>query len=168
VLAARPANAAYGEAANVFGSATNASGAPRRRPARLAQANLTRFPMRAFALTPAAPRRAGFVPYAGDGYAMLLPGKWNPSKEREFAGIDVRCVPPGQHPPGSEGQALTRAARSYEDNFDAVNNLFVLVKAAEKSKMEARHRACKSACAIPALCAHTPRAARITARRTST
>jgi hypothetical protein len=35
------------------------------------------------------------------------------------------------------GQALTRAARSYEDNFDAVNNLFVLVKAAEKSKMEA-------------------------------
>ena len=35
---------------------------------------------------------AGFVPYAGDGYALLLPGKWNPSKEREFAGMDVRCA----------------------------------------------------------------------------
>ena len=31
-------------------------------------------------------------------------------------------------------------ARSYEDNFDAVNNLFVIVKPAEKSKMEARQR----------------------------
>lgn len=41
------------------------------------------------ALTPFAPP-PGFVPYAGDGYAMLLPGKWNPSKEREFAGMDVR------------------------------------------------------------------------------
>lgn len=35
---------------------------------------------------------AGFVPYAGDGYALLLPGKWNPSKEREFPGMDVRCA----------------------------------------------------------------------------
>jgi hypothetical protein len=41
-------------------------------------------------LTPSIP--AGFVPYAGDGYALLLPGKWNPSKEREFAGMDVRCA----------------------------------------------------------------------------
>ena len=39
------------------------------------------------------------------------------------------------------GDRHSRApARSYEDNFDAVNNLFVLVKAAEKSKMEARQR----------------------------
>jgi hypothetical protein len=81
LLASRPAQAAYGEAANVFGGKTNPS---------------------------------GFVPYAGDGYALLLPGKWNPSKEREFAGMDVR----------------------YEDNFDAVNNLFVVVKPAEKSKIE--------------------------------
>ena len=43
------AQAAYGEAANVFGKISNAS---------------------------------GFVPYAGDGYAVLLPSKWNPSKEQ--------------------------------------------------------------------------------------
>lgn len=30
--------------------------------------------------------------------------------------------------------------RRYEDNFDAVNNLFVVVKSAEKSKIEARGR----------------------------
>jgi len=81
LVASRPAQAAYGEAANVFGSATNTS---------------------------------GYVPYAGDGYALLLPTKFNPSKEREFPGIDVR----------------------YEDNFDAVNTIMVLVKPAEKSKME--------------------------------
>jgi len=57
---------------------------------------------------------SGYTPYAGDGYAVLLPTKFNPSKEREFAGIDVR----------------------YEDNFDAVNTLMVIVKPAEKSKME--------------------------------
>jgi hypothetical protein len=51
--------------------------------------------------------RAGFVPYAGDGYAMLLPGKWNPSKEREFAGMDVRCVEPAQA--GAGGHRASRA-----------------------------------------------------------
>ena len=34
--------------------------------------------------------RVGFVPYAGEGYALLLPSKWNPSKEREAAGIQLR------------------------------------------------------------------------------
>jgi len=80
VLAAKPAQAAYGEAANVFGGATNAT---------------------------------GFVPYAGDGYAILIPSKFNKSAEREFAGIDMR----------------------YEDNFDAVNTVMVLVNPG-KNKIE--------------------------------
>jgi len=47
----------------------------------------------------------GYIPYVGDGYSLLLPSKWNPSKERPFPGVDVR----------------------YEDNFDLVNSLIVLV-----------------------------------------
>ena len=119
----------------MFGSATNASGA---RAARTSPGSRAR-PAKRGAADAGPPRAAGFVPYAGDGYAMLLPGKWNPSKEREFAGMDVRCeVPAGLA--RRVGRTLTRAARacSYEDNFDAVNTLFVLVKPAEKSKMEAR------------------------------
>jgi hypothetical protein len=77
------------------------------------------------------------VPYAGDGYALLLPGKWNPSKEREFAGMDVRCAAAREfHPPASCELTPSQPPRSYEDNFDAVNNLFVVVKPAEKSKIE--------------------------------
>ena len=53
----KPAVAAYGEAANVFGKAKTG---------------------------------ASFVPFAGDGYAVLIPGKWNPSKEREWPGMDMR------------------------------------------------------------------------------
>jgi hypothetical protein len=68
-----PSEAAYGEAANVFGKATNTS---------------------------------GFIPYAGEGFALLLPSKWNPSKEKDFKGVKLR----------------------YEDNGDAVNNLVVIVK----------------------------------------
>lgn len=64
----------------MFGAATNASGAPRQRAY---QPEPEPSLVNPYSL-------AGFVPYAGDGYAMLLPGKWNPSKEREFAGIDVR------------------------------------------------------------------------------
>ena len=33
---------------------------------------------------------AGFVPYAGEGFALLLPSKWNPSKERDFPGVELR------------------------------------------------------------------------------
>lgn len=33
----------------------------------------------------------GFVPYAGEGYALLLPAKWNPSKEFDFPGVALRC-----------------------------------------------------------------------------
>lgn len=50
--------------------------------------------------------KSGYVPYAGDGFALLLPSKWNPSKEREFPGVVLR----------------------YEDNGDAVNNLVVISK----------------------------------------
>ena len=30
--------------------------------------------------------KSGFVPYAGEGFAVLLPSKWNPSKEKDFGG----------------------------------------------------------------------------------
>jgi hypothetical protein len=56
----------------------------------------------------------GFVPYAGEGYALLLPATWNPSKEREFPGIKVR----------------------YEDNGDSVNSLLVIVKPTDKKSIE--------------------------------
>lgn len=57
---------------------------------------------------------SGFVPYAGNGYALLLPSKMNPSKEKAYPGVEI-C---------------------YEDNFDVVTNLNVLVNATSKSKME--------------------------------
>ena len=54
--------------------------------------------------------------------------------------------------------ACAAPPRSYEDNFDAVNTMFVLVKPAEKSKMEVRCGRAQAAQAQP-LC--TPlRAAR--------
>jgi len=77
---AKPSLAAYGDAANVFGKATNTS---------------------------------GFVPYAGEGYALLLPSKWNPSSELDFPGTELR----------------------YEDNFDAVNNLVVTVQKTDKKEI---------------------------------
>lgn len=55
----------------------------------------------------------GFTPYEGDGYSLLLPAKWNPSKEKDFPGTDLR----------------------YEDNFDAVNNLIVTINPTSKSKI---------------------------------
>jgi photosystem II oxygen-evolving enhancer protein 2 len=33
--------------------------------------------------SPCAPA-AGFVPYSGEGYAMLIPARWNPSREVEY------------------------------------------------------------------------------------
>ncbi|KAK9841731.1 hypothetical protein WJX74_011020 [Apatococcus lobatus] len=79
----RPAvsEAAYGDAANVFGrQATN---------------------------------KTGFVPFAGEGYALLLPSRWNPSREKDFAGVELR----------------------YEDNGDAVNNLVVITQKTDKSNI---------------------------------
>jgi len=72
--------AAFGDAANVFGKATNTT---------------------------------GFIPYAGEGFALLLPSKWNPSREQEFPGTALR----------------------YEDNGDAVNNINVLVKSVGKNSI---------------------------------
>jgi len=58
--------------------------------------------------------KSGYIPYAGDGFALLLPSKWNPSKERDFPGTILR----------------------YEDNGDAVNNLVVIVTPTDKGKIE--------------------------------
>ena len=33
---------------------------------------------------------AEFIPYAGEGYAVLIPGKYNPSGERDFKGTVLR------------------------------------------------------------------------------
>ena len=57
-MGAQPSLAAYGDAANVFGSKSG---------------NFT-----------------GFTPYEGDGYSVLIPAKWNPSKEKDFPGTDLR------------------------------------------------------------------------------
>jgi len=58
--------------------------------------------------------KSGFVPYAGENYAVLLPSKWNPSKEREFPNVVLR----------------------YEDNFDAVSNMFIIIEKTDKSSIE--------------------------------
>lgn len=74
------AEAAYGEAANVFG---------------------------------AAKKQTGFIPYKGDGFTVDIPSKWNPSKEIEFAGTVLR----------------------YEDNFDATNNLAIIINPSGKKSI---------------------------------
>jgi hypothetical protein len=33
---------------------------------------------------------AGFIPYTGTGYQVLIPSKWNPSKEQQVPGVDIR------------------------------------------------------------------------------
>merc|ERR1712205_76432 len=58
--------------------------------------------------------KSGFVAYAGEGFSMLLPSKWNPSKEKDFPDVALR----------------------YEDNFDAVNNLVVIKESTNKGKIE--------------------------------
>jgi len=78
---AQPSLAAYGEAANVFGSKTG--------------------------------NFSGFTEYEGDGYNVLIPSKWNPSREKDFPGTDLR----------------------YEDNADAVNNLIVTITPTTKAKV---------------------------------
>lgn len=60
-------------------------------------------------------RRAGFTPYTGDGFALLLPAKWNPSKEKDFKGVVLR----------------------YEDNGDVVNNVVVIKTPAAKGSIDA-------------------------------
>merc|ERR1712023_301814 len=58
--------------------------------------------------------KSGFVAFAGDGFSLLLPSKWNPSKEKDFPSVAVR----------------------YEDNFDAVNNLVVIKEKTDKSRID--------------------------------
>merc|ERR1712193_490270 len=58
--------------------------------------------------------KSGFVAFVGDGYSLLLPAKWNPSKEKDFPNVTLR----------------------YEDNFDAVNNLVVIKEATSKGRIE--------------------------------
>eukprot|EP00177_Eucheuma_denticulatum_P007083 GFKZ01012880.1.p1 GENE.GFKZ01012880.1~~GFKZ01012880.1.p1 ORF type:complete len:241 (-),score=39.96 GFKZ01012880.1:333-1055(-) len=81
VLTAKPAEAAYGDAANVFGKSTNTS---------------------------------GFIPYTGEGFAVLLPSKYNPSKEKDFPGTVLR----------------------YEDNGDQVSHMIVIKMPSSKSSIE--------------------------------
>jgi len=59
--------------------------------------------------------KSGFIPYAGEGFAVLLPSKWNPSSLglQEFPGTLLR----------------------YEDNFDAINCFTILANGTDKSKM---------------------------------
>merc|ERR1712070_1131431 len=58
--------------------------------------------------------KTGFVAYAGEGFSVLLPSKWNPSKEKDFPNVALR----------------------YEDNFDAVNNLVVIKEKTDKSRID--------------------------------
>jgi hypothetical protein len=36
--------------------------------------------------------KSGFVSFAADNFSLLLPSKWNPSKERDFPGVVLRWV----------------------------------------------------------------------------
>ncbi|CAL5048844.1 unnamed protein product [Urochloa decumbens] len=54
-----------------------------------------------------------YIAYSGDGFKLLIPSKWNPSKEREFPGQVLR----------------------YEDNFDANSNVSVIVQPTTKKSI---------------------------------
>lgn len=56
----------------------------------------------------------GFVPYAGDGFALLIPARWNPSKERDFPNVVFR----------------------YQDSFDDVNNIVVIAEPTTAQSIE--------------------------------
>uniref|UniRef100_A0A0F7H1E3 23 kDa subunit of oxygen evolving system of photosystem II n=1 Tax=Geranium maderense TaxID=28964 RepID=A0A0F7H1E3_9ROSI len=75
-----PADAAYGEAANVFGKPKT---------------------------------NTDFLPYSGPGFKLLIPSKWNPSKEVEFPGQVLR----------------------YDDNFDVTSNVIVAVTPTDKKSI---------------------------------
>lgn len=48
----------------------------------------------------------GFIPYSGDGFALLLPSKWNPRRQEVTPGVVL----------------------TYEDNGDAVNHVDVIAR----------------------------------------
>jgi len=99
---AAPSLAAYGDSANVFGRVTNKTGACCCR-ARMGVGSANSGPSlctltrRTLPLTPPLchplSSRTGYLPYAGDNFAMLIPSKWNPSNEKgEVDNIVLRCV----------------------------------------------------------------------------
>ncbi|GJN10311.1 hypothetical protein PR202_ga28394 [Eleusine coracana subsp. coracana] len=51
-----------------------------------------------------------YMAYSGDGFKLLIPSKWNPSREREYPGQVLR----------------------YEDNFDASSNVSVMITPTDK------------------------------------
>lgn len=53
---------------------------------------------------------SGYLSYAGDGFAVNLPSKWNPSQEQDYPGTVLR----------------------YEDNGDTVNNFVIVANATDK------------------------------------
>lgn len=53
------------------------------------------------------------MPYSGDGFKLLVPSKWNPSKEVEYPGQVLR----------------------FEDNFDATSNLAVMITPTDKKSI---------------------------------
>ncbi|KAG2485257.1 hypothetical protein HYH03_016043 [Edaphochlamys debaryana] len=58
--------------------------------------------------------KSGFIGYVGDGFTVQLPAKWNPSKEREFAGTILR----------------------YQDNAYDANHMIVLANPTDKKSIE--------------------------------
>lgn len=57
---------------------------------------------------------SGYIPYVGEGYAVLLPSKWNPSKEADFPGTVLR----------------------WEDNFDPLSHVVVTKTKSDKGSIE--------------------------------
>ena len=99
VTRADPSQAAYGESANIFGKTTNKAGAcactPRSTPVQLlvqcsSDHGLLLPTLNAYTSKNSCACKSGFVPYAGEGYALLVPAKWNPSKEFDFPGVQLR------------------------------------------------------------------------------
>lgn len=60
-----------------------------------------------------AKKNTDFLPYEGNGFKLLLPSKWNPSKEVEYPGQVLR----------------------YEDNFDTTTNVAVTVTPTNKKSI---------------------------------
>ncbi|RDJ58584.1 hypothetical protein AB723_19550, partial [Acinetobacter baumannii] len=58
-------------------------------------------------------KNTDFIPYTGDGFKILIPAKWNPSKEVEYPGQVLR----------------------YEDNFDGNSNVSVMVTPTDKKSI---------------------------------
>ncbi len=86
--------------------------------------------------------KSGFIPYAGEGFATVIPSTWNPSASgylQEFPGMLVRCVViPTLRCCRCAACMVTPCARHrYEDNFDAINCFTVLSVPTDKSNISA-------------------------------